>query len=345
MKWFLKISLGLLLLIFCFLLFHYQSVIYGIRQLKGQLSIITNSIPIDDVLSQKELPDSLRNKLLLINDIKSFAENDLGLLPSDNYSSFYDEKDQTSLWMLTASPSFKIEAYQWEFPILGTFSYKGYFNHQLGLENQKELDHKGFDTQLKPVSAWSTLGWFNDPILSSMLNRSEGALADIIIHELCHHSIYVKNNISYNENLANFIGEKGAIAFLKQTYGEESSELSKHLKSMEKQKIFSKFMLEASQEMHNFYIELEAVVDANEKQAQKEKKLNEIKYSLVELNYFSDSATAMKRLKKFELNNASFTGFKTYSEKQLSFEEEFKEHFHSSLKDFIKHQLKTHGKN
>jgi predicted aminopeptidase len=117
-----------------------------------------------------------------------------------------------------------MEAVEFHFPIIGNFTYKGFFDSTMATQELKIWKQKGYDTDLGQGIAYSTLGWLPEPILSSMLFYSEGKLASLIIHEMTHGTIFVKNEHETSENLANFIGEYGAKRYLKAKYGNESDE-------------------------------------------------------------------------------------------------------------------------
>jgi len=182
------------LLIFAFfssIIFYYlPSIIYGTQQLYGQLQIISGSVEIDKLLERESLPDSIRTKLKLVSEIREFSFEELGLERSENYTSFYNQDGKPSLWVLSACPEFSLEPYVWKFPIAGKFPYKGFFDLDRGRKEELAFKEKLYDTDLSPVEGWSTLGFFKDPILSNMLNRNEGQLANLIVHELTHGTIF-----------------------------------------------------------------------------------------------------------------------------------------------------------
>ena len=144
--------------------------------------MLWNAQEIDDLLADPNFPDSTKQKLNYIAEVKDFSEEFLGLTQTENYSTFYDQKGKPILWVVTASPEFEIKAYEWSFPIAGSFPYKGSLDLEIAKNIQEEMIFKGYDTEHDEVNAWSTLGWFKDPILSSMLERGPGSLAELIIH-------------------------------------------------------------------------------------------------------------------------------------------------------------------
>ena len=223
-----KIFLGLLGILFILGLYYRELVSYGYMQAKGQLQILFNTQPVAEVLKNPSFPDSLKQRLRLIGEIKQFAVDSLGLDSSGSYTEFYDQHGKPILWVLTASEKYRLVPREWDFPVIGTFAYKGFFDTTRADKERQLLISEGFDTQLNEVSAWSTLGFFKDPILSSMLYRGEGSLANLIIHEMTHGTLFVKNNLELNENLASFVGDYGAIRFLTAKYGAKSPELEKY---------------------------------------------------------------------------------------------------------------------
>ncbi len=187
---------------------------YGLMQAKGQLMILREARPIDYYLTASNFPDSLKQKLPLLAQIKTYAADSLGLPAANQYNKLYDQKGQDVLWVVTAAERFSLINYQWNFPLLGEVSYKGFFVYAKALETAKKLDDNGFDTRIRPVGAWSTLGWFDDPLMSRLLERSEAKLAEVIFHELVHDVVYIKDSTDFNENLATFISREMTVRYL-----------------------------------------------------------------------------------------------------------------------------------
>jgi predicted aminopeptidase len=243
----------LLLTALALISFNYHIILYGLNQLFGQLSLIAQTRPVSQVLNDPDVSDSVKTKLLFIEEVKNFATQQLGLKASNSYQSYYDQKGKPVLWVLTAAPAFNMQPYKWEYPFLGKLSYKGFFNYQSGLQNLLQMQHQGYDADLSPVSAWSTLGWFKDPVLSSMLNKSYGSLAELIIHEMTHQTIYLKGDVALNENLATFVGEKGAELFLIYKYGRQSQFLSAYLNKIADNRIYANYMVASVKILDSLY--------------------------------------------------------------------------------------------
>jgi predicted aminopeptidase len=307
---------------------------YGLQQLQGQLSIVWNTRTISEVLKDTTTTDSIKVKLKLIEDIKRYAVDSLGLKESDNYSTFYDQKGKPSLWVLTATEPFKMKAYEWWFPFLGTTNYKGYFEKEIGLEAEEEIRKKGFDTDLGIVGAWSTLGFFSDPVLSNMLRRNEGKLAELIIHELTHGTLYIKGNVDFNENLATFIGEKGARQFLENKYGKESIELTKYQEYQEDEERYGEIMVKATKSLDSIYNHLDIKASKRE--------IYEIKYRFIAQVMLKINQTTFHHknrylfdFKKDKLpNNCEFMAYYRYRKQQNEFKKRF-DTANVGLKQFI----------
>lgn len=331
---------GLLVTLVLFIAFNLDSSVYAYRQAKGQLKIISNTRPVNEVLADKSFPDSLKKQILLIEEIKKFAVDSLGLNPSDNYTTFYDQHQKPILWVITACEPFELKARKWNFPIVGTFSYKGHFEKDIANAELNELKKQGFDTQLNEVSAWSTLGYLKDPILSSMLEKSEGRLAALIIHELTHGTLFVKNNLEFNENLADFVGDYGAIRFLENKYGKNSKELERYQFSKKYNDAYSQHLLRGAKKLDSLYKNFNKKMTIQEKKRQKIEMISGI------INQ-SDTLLAgefQKRLisrKKWALNdnnlpnNAYFIGYLTYQSKQNQFKNEFVNVYKENFNDYL----------
>ncbi len=175
---------------------------YYKQAVSGQLYILNHRIPIQRIIKSKETPDSLRTSLQQVLQIRKFAEHTLGLPVKDNYSRFVDLHRPYVVWNLVASKPLSFTPKQWCYPIIGCQHYRGYFKPEMATNAQNELKKEGWETWVGGVSAYSTLGWFEDPILNTFLKRDEASLAGLIFHELSHHIVYVKGDTTFNESFA-----------------------------------------------------------------------------------------------------------------------------------------------
>ena len=308
-------------------------IVYGFGQLKGQIHIISSARPLEEMLMDSTVPDSVKQKISLINLIRRFAIDSLGLKNTDNYTTYYDQNNKPLLWVITACEPYELKPYQWNFPLLGNVSYKGFFDYKKGLKEANELNAEGYDIDYDDVAAWSTLGWFHDPILSNMLKRGNGRIAELIIHEMTHATLYVKSNVNFNENLASVCGEQGAIRFLESVYGKESAELKDYIFYKEDYDRFSKHMLIGTQKLDSIYKTVTDSLTIYKKKV-KDEMINAIVNSLDSVNF--NLPKKFKHIFKNDPpNNAYFLNFIRYDAQKDEMKKELYEHFGGNIKLYL----------
>jgi len=188
-----------------------------------------------------------------VNDIRLFAMQELGLSMSKNYTR-YVELDRSYLAaVVSASAKDSFTRYEWNYPVVGRMPYKGFFNVEDARREREKLEKKGLDVWIRGVDAFSTLGWFRDPLYSYMRNYSTARLADLIIHELVHATVFVKGQVQFNEELAEFIGSEGARLYIETHYGIDSDEYREIFASDDDNKQFVAFIQELIAELETLY--------------------------------------------------------------------------------------------
>lgn len=335
-KLFKRILAAVVILLALSIFIWWDLVVYGIRQANGQMNIIWNARPVEEFLNDPEFPDSLKNKLVLINNVRKYAIDSLGLKDTRNYKTLFDQKGEEIMWVVTASEPFRLKAKEWKFPVLGSVPYKGYFNKDLAFVLREELLKEGWDVSIRNPGGWSTLGWFTDPILSKMLERGEGDLANLIIHEMSHATIFVKDSIDFNENLATFIGDRGAEKFLIDKYGKDSKEYQTYLNEDADFLKFSDHMLRASEKLDSLYSTMTEQQPVDEKKKLKEEMIRKIVTSLDTLTLSTGNKPGT-RYKDRLPNNAYFMNFRRYQAKQDTFWDELRGKFNGDLKAYIEY--------
>ncbi len=205
----LKCSIKLFLLTFCLLLVGCESVSYYSQAILGQLSILSKREAIEDLIADASSSPELKSKLSTILDIRDFSETELMLPVNDNYDSYVDVQRPFVVWNVFAAPEFSMNPVNWCYPIAGCVSYRGYFSEADAQRYATNLDNQGFDVYVGGVSAYSTLGWFSDPVLSTIINRDDYQLAALLFHELAHQLIYIPGDTEFNESFATTIEREG----------------------------------------------------------------------------------------------------------------------------------------
>jgi len=323
-----------LMVVFLYASANTSLVIYGIDQGRGQLRIILNTKSVDVVLADPDIPDSVKTKLRLIASIKTFAIDSCGLKESSNYTTYFDQQGKPLLWVLTASEPFALKAREWKFPLLGNVSYKGFFDYRKGKREEQQLKQLGFDTDFDEVSAWSTLGWFQDPVLSGMLKRDAGSLAELIIHEMTHGTIYLKSSVEFNENFANMVGEEGAIRFLYANYGMGSPELKKYLDRKHDYDVYSQYMIASAARLDSLYKTMKGMKSLWDKEKRKTAMMKSIVNGTDSLRFHEPRR--FKRLFSHELpDNTWFLSFRRYDQQKDSLKAELNSRFHGNLKAYV----------
>ena len=310
-------------------------LIYGISQAKGQLTIIIHSQPVEEILQDELFVDSLKQKLRLIVELKQFVIDSIGINPSDNYSTFYNQRNKPILYTITACQPYSFIPKEWNFPFLGAVPYKGFFNKKEAEKEVLSLKIQGYDVDLYSPSGWSTLGWLNDPILSNMLYKSEGQLANLIIHELTHGTIYIKNNVTFNENLANFIGDKGAENFLQYKFGLESKQYIYYKQSKMDEKCFTDYMIKSKKQLDSLYHSMSAMNEDTLKNTLKNKLIMEIVLGVNRLPLFKKKNYFQYSLIAFVEKNSFFMAFDRYDSQFEVFDIEYRSIFKSNLRNYF----------
>lgn len=332
-----RIFLAFFLLLLAVIIARWELVSYGIQQARGQLHIIWNAEHVDAYLADPHFPDSLKKKLNLITEVRQFAIDSLSLKDTKNYKTLYDQKGKEVMWVVMASEPFRLAAKEWNFPVIGSFPYKGFFEREEALKLRDQLESEGWDVNIRNPGGWSTLGWFTDPILSKMLERSEGDLANLIIHEMSHATIFVKDSIDFNENLATFIGDRGAEKFLLSVYGPGSGEYVTYMNEDRDYMLFSDHMLRGAEKLDSLYKTMNENDPVEKKIRIKKEMIRKIVESLDTLSFRGTTGRPSLRFRESLPNNAYFLNFIRYQSKQDVFHNEWKQRFNGDLKAYIEY--------
>lgn len=330
-----RIFLALFLIIVVVVIAYWDLVVYGVQQGSGQMHIVWNARPVKEYLNDASFPDSLKKKLFLINEVRQYAIDSLGLKDTKNYKTLFDQKGKEVMWVVMASEPFQFKAKEWKFPVIGSVPYKGFFQYERAIRLKDELEREGWDVNIRNPGGWSTLGWFTDPILSKMLERSEGDLANLIIHEMSHATIFVKDSIDFNENLATFIGDRGAEKFLITRYGRQSKAYINYLEEDKDFVLFAEHMLRGSAKLDSLYQTMNSNDPIERKSALKKEMIQQIVNSLDTLSLSGILPRPSLRFREKLPNNAYFMNFIRYQAKQDIFGDEWRNTFQGDLKAYI----------
>lgn len=189
------------------------SPMYVLRAGYEEAKILWRREPIERVLQRTDLDDATRSKLQMVLDVRAFAANTLHLRAGGSFATYARVDADQVVHVVSAAQRLRLEPYTWWFPIVGRVPYKGFFSESAATEEAASLEKQGYDTYVRPSVAFSTLGWFADPLLSNLLRYDRPVLASIIIHELLHNTTYLAGRADFDESFASFVGDRGAMAF------------------------------------------------------------------------------------------------------------------------------------
>lgn len=175
-----------------------------------EAKILAARRPIENLVDNPTVSAATRAKLELVLATRRFAQDSIGLDAGRSFTTFTQLRKDTLVLVVSAAYRDRLMPYSWWFPIVGRVPYKGFFDFDAARRLARELDEQGFDAYVRPASAFSTLGWFNDPLLSTTLRHDSLTLANTVIHELTHSSFYASGHAVFNESFANFVGARGA---------------------------------------------------------------------------------------------------------------------------------------
>ena len=193
-----------------------STVAYYHQAIDGQLTILMRREPIEKVIAKPDTSPALKAKLERVLVMRQFAVDALLLPDNSSYTSYADLNRSYVVWNVFAAPELSLTPIQWCYPVAGCVSYRGYFSEKRADQFAMKLHTRGNDVYVAGISAYSTLGWFHDPILNTMLDRSETSLAGTLFHELAHQKLYVKNDTTFNESFAVAVELEGVRLWLKQ---------------------------------------------------------------------------------------------------------------------------------
>jgi len=229
------------------------SPVYVLRAAYEEGKILWRREPIAGYVHRPAVTLDTKEKLELVLAVREYARDMLKLNVGGSYSSYsyVDRPDLTHI--VVAAPKTELRPYTWWFLIVGSVPYKGFFEKADAEEEARRLDAEGYDTNIRPSAAFSTLGWFDDPLLSHLLRYDKVVLSEIVFHELFHNTLYVNGAGAFNESVANFVGHRAAIDFFRQRFGEQSAEYRRALDGWAEEREFGLFIAELAQTLTELY--------------------------------------------------------------------------------------------
>ncbi|PJZ85312.1 aminopeptidase [Leptospira harrisiae] len=286
---------------------------------KEQSSIILGREKIDEILSRQVLDLKTKQKLNLIREARNFAIGELALNEKGGFE-YYTKLDREEIgWNVSASEALELKSYTWWFPIAGTVPYKGFFNKEMAISLEKELQAEGYDTRIRAIGGYSTLGWFSDPVLSPQLSWPDHRLVGLVFHEMAHATVYLPGDSTLNESYASYVEEKGIELYYTKKEGEKSIHLEKFKKDKVRREITLTLLKKYAEELKTLYA---SQLTNEEKQNQKKKILLQFKEEVIQKKLVPEEKS--KEFLVREWNNEDFLGALRYHSGEVSFQTLFK---------------------
>ena len=221
------------------------------QALQGQLEILHRQQPIEALLSNAETPETLKEKLEIVQLARGFAEKRLGLPVDGHYRKYADLKRPFVVWNVEAAPRFSMEPKGWWYPFVGRLEYRGYFREKNAREYAEALRRKGYDVHVSGASAYSTLGWFKDPVLNTFLFDSDTDVLETLFHELAHQRLFVAGDKDFNEAFATLVAREGVRRWLRTLH--RNDEYERFLARTRREDDFAGLVLTARRQLEALY--------------------------------------------------------------------------------------------
>ena len=225
----------LVLLLISILLVSCETVGYYSQAARGQLAIVFSRQDIQGLIEHGNLSESERSRFAQVLALREFADTELGLPVNGQFSSYVDVEREHVVWNVFAAPEFSTDPVSWCYPIAGCVSYRGYFSEAGAARFAQKLLNDGYDVYTGGVDAYSTLGWFEDPLLSTVMERQSFQLAGLIFHELAHQVIYLPGDTIFNESFATVVEREGVRRWLLESGQEDQLEMAEQSATRQQQ--------------------------------------------------------------------------------------------------------------
>jgi predicted aminopeptidase len=249
-----RVQKGLIIAAFVFLVIGLsgcETFSFYKQAIKGQYQLIAGQQPIDRLVANTNTEPRLRKQLQLVQELRGFAQKELKLPVDNHYRKYVDVHRPYVVWNVEAAPEFSMEPKSWWYPLVGRLEYRGYFSERAAQHYAGTLRKKGYDVYVGGASAYSTLGWFKDPVLNTFVFDPEPNLAETIFHELGHQRVFARGDTDFNEAFATTVGQEGARRWLRAKG--DTNVLEHYEAELQRNNDFVRLIMDARQELETLY--------------------------------------------------------------------------------------------
>jgi predicted aminopeptidase len=307
------------------------SVEYYWQAINGHTAILNRQQPIDELLANPDVDSDLRHILQGMQQARDFASQELALPDNDSYRVFADIDRDYVIWNVIATDEFSVTPQQWCFPFAGCVSYRGFFNQADANAFAAQLRAQGKDVYVAGARAYSTLGWFDDPLLNTMLYRDEAMRVGVLFHELAHQQLYVQNDTAFNEAFATAVAQEGVRRWF--LHNGNSTAYESYLQSSQRRAEFNTLLQQTRSRLKQVYSEPH---DADKLRKQKQQAFEELQqeYARLKQQQWNNDNRYDKWMAQ-PLNNANLALVATYHELVPAFQK-YLENVQADLPGFYK---------
>ena len=291
------------------------SPLYYAQAISGQLEILAKRRPVEEVLADPATLPETRRQLELVRLLRDFASRELLLPDNRSYRSYADLDRPFAVWNVFAAPELSFEPKKSCFIVAGCVSYRGYFARDKAEQFAAGLKRKGYDVYVGGVPAYSTLGWFNDPLLNTFIQRPEADLAGLLFHELAHQKLYVSGDSVFNESFATVIELEGVKRWFQQSGN--AKEIEAYRQKIQRREEFTTLVLKHRAHLKEIYAS--TLIDA-EKRMAKAQVFEELRNEYAKLKTGWNGYAAFDNWFKQDLNNAHLAAIGLYSQYVAAFQ-------------------------
>ncbi len=298
-----------------------RALSYYAQAVRGQYQIVAAEQPIDKLLANTNTPAALQAKLRLVLQLRAFADTNLALPVDRHYRRYADLHRPFVVWDVYAAPEFSLQSKTWWYPFVGRLDYRGYFSESAARDCAARLARAGYDTSVGGVEAYSTLGWFKDPVLNTFINRSEPELAETLFHELAHQRVFASGDTDFDEAFATSVGHEGARRWLR-AQGNQAA-YQAYITSIRHHEQFEQLIVAARGKLEKLYGDVrkpdgtlkaakEPPLPAEQLRAEKQRILDGLRHDWEQLRAQWGSGAGVDDWLAEDLNNAELNSESTY---------------------------------
>ncbi len=299
------------------------------QAITGQAEILSKARPIHQVMQDPRVPIKVKRELALVEDARRFAGEQLGLPAAREFGRFTDLGRRYVSWVVFAAPEFSVEGKEWWYPVVGRLEYRGFFSEKAARDEAAHWKARGYEVYVGGVEAYSTLGWFRDPVLNTSLHRTDAELAELIFHELTHVKVFLPGDTDFNEAFATATAEAGVARWLHSK--SDRAGLARYESGLAKDREIIRLLLATREKLDRLY--QEESLSAQEKRGEKMAIFERLRaeYAIIRQRWRGDSRYDRAFAKPW--NNARLNTVATYYDLVPAFERLLRRQ-HGDLKSY-----------